>query len=67
MASVVPTGKSRTNIFLEQPNPPPKPDSNRKTLVLYWKRADEKSVGPRESHNGALSIKPFERSRVTTV
>jgi len=35
--------------------------------VLYRKRADEKSVGPREGDNGALSIKPFERGRVTTL
>jgi hypothetical protein len=42
-------------------------DYARKTLVLYRKRADEKSVGQREGHNGALSIKPFERSRVTTL
>ena len=33
--------------------------------MLYRKRADEKSVGRREGDNGALSIKPFERGRVT--
>ena len=42
-------------------------DWERKTLVLYRKRADEKSVGRREGDNGALSIKPFERGRVTTL
>ena len=42
-------------------------DSAGETLVLYRKRADEKSVGRREGDNGALSIKPFERSRVTTL
>ena len=48
-------------------NPSLMRDSARKTLVLYRKRADEKSVGPRESHPGALPIKPFERGRVTTL
>ena len=37
------------------------------TLVLYRKRADEKSVGRREGDNGALSIKPFERGRAATL
>ena len=37
------------------------------TLVLYRKRADEKAVGPREGRDGALSIQPFEGSRVTTL
>ena len=38
-----------------------------KTLVLYRKRADEKAVGQREGPIGALSIQPFEGSRVTTL
>jgi hypothetical protein len=35
--------------------------------VLYRKRAGEKAVGQRDGGNGALSIQPFERSRVTTL
>jgi hypothetical protein len=35
--------------------------------VLYRKRADEKTVGQHEGLEGALSIQPFEGSRVTTV
>jgi hypothetical protein len=35
--------------------------------VLYRKRAGEKAVGQREGRDGALSIQPFERSRVTTL
>jgi hypothetical protein len=37
------------------------------TLVLYRKRADEKTVGQHEGLDGALSIQPFEGSRVTTL
>jgi hypothetical protein len=42
-------------------------DCARKTLVLYRKRAGERGMGPRECPDGALSIQPFERSRVTTL
>jgi len=51
----------------EQPFQPPLPDCACETLVLYRKRADEKAVGQREGPDGALSIQPFERSRVTTL
>ena len=35
--------------------------------MLYRKRADEKTVGAWEGCDGALSIQPFEGSRVATV
>ena len=37
------------------------------TLVLYRKRAGERGMEPREGPDGALSIQPFEGSRVTTL
>jgi hypothetical protein len=41
--------------------------SERETLVLYRKRAGEKAMQRRECPDGALSIQPFEGSRVTTL
>jgi hypothetical protein len=41
------------------------PETLVQTLVLYRKRADEKTVGPWEGCDGALSIQPFEGSRDT--
>ena len=44
-----------------------KRDSARKTLVLYRKRAGEKPLAHWAAADGALSIQPFEGSRVTTL